>query len=65
MRYNNIKHRFTAILSAFVMILSLMCVPAFAASDTNGRDIARKGFGGGIYEPCRFCGLYREIDWYK
>ena len=32
MRYNNIKHRFTAILSAFAIILSLLCVPASAAS---------------------------------
>ena len=41
MRYNNIKHRFTAILSAFVMILSLMCVPTFAASDTNGQTVEK------------------------
>ena len=41
MRYNNIKHKFTAILSAFVMILSLMCVPTFAASDTNGQTVEK------------------------
>lgn len=38
MKYNNIKRRFTAMLSAFAMILSLMCVPAFAADNTDVRS---------------------------